>query len=149
MPLINTLKVTSSAFAFGQKIPSKYTCDGKDVNPPLHLENLPGEAISLAIVVDDPDAPARTWNHWIVWNIPVVNDIPENSMLGITGTNDFRNSTYNGPCPPSGLHRYYFKVYVLDRELSLTQADKKRKLITTMEKHVIARGELVGIYERL
>lgn len=144
----NSVKVTSPAFDFGQRIPMKYTCNGQDVNPPLQLRNIPGEAISLAIIVDDPDAPARTWNHWIAWNIPVVNEISEESTLGVSGTNDFRNRGYNGPCPPSGMHRYYFKVYALDDKLSLKPTDKKRKLLNTMKGHIISKGELVGIYSQ-
>lgn len=123
-----SLKVSSPAFDFGQKIPVKYTCDGKDVNPPLHIENIPGEAISLVVIVDDPDAPARTWNHWIAWNVPVVSDIPEDTVLGVSGVNDFRKRGYNGPCPPYGTHRYCFKDYAINQDLRLAPTEKKRKL---------------------
>jgi len=141
-----TLKVTSSAFAFGQKIPAKYTCEGTNINPPLHIEKIPGEAIELAVIVDDIDAPARTWNHWLAWNIPVTKDIPENAQMGIVGTNDFRNNQYNGPCPSTGSHRYYFKIYALDRHLKLEPSDKKRKLLTEIQGHILAKGELIGLY---
>ena len=145
---MDTLKVTSPAFAFGYNIPTKYTCDGQDVNPPLHIQKIPGEAISLAVLLDDPDAPARTWNHWLVWNIPVTKDIHENSFVGVTGQSDFRNNKYNGPCPTSGTHRYYFKVYALDSTLDLLVSDKKRKLLHKMKGHILAKGELVGLYRR-
>ncbi len=142
------LKVTSPAFAFGHRIPERYTCDGADINPPIHIEKIPGETIGLAIMVDDVDAPARTWNHWVAWNIPAVKEIPENSELGVIGTNDFRNNKYNGPCPVSGTHRYYFKVYALDLHLNLETCDKKRKVLTAIQGHILAKGELIGIYGR-
>lgn len=143
-----SLKVSSPAFEFGQQIPQKYTCDGKDVNPPLHIENIPGEAISLVVIVDDPDAPARTWNHWIAWNIPVVSDIPEGTSLGVSGVNDFRKEGYNGPCPPYGVHRYYYKVYAINQDLRLKRSEKKRKLLNTIKNSILAKGELVGLYGR-
>jgi Raf kinase inhibitor-like YbhB/YbcL family protein len=146
---MTTLKVMSPGFGFGQMIPVKYTCDGANVSPPLHIENVPGETNSLAIIMDDPDAPSRTWNHWLVWNIPFTNDIAENDPVGVVGLNDFRRNRYNGPCPTSGTHRFYFKIYALNTELNLKISTKKKKLLMEMRRYVIAKGELVGIYKRL
>ena len=108
-----TLKLTSPAFANNQMIPQKYSCKGEDINPPLKIEGVPKNTKSLLLIVDDPDAPVGNWNHWIVWNIPpetsVIgeNSVPQNAVLGM---NDFRKLDYGGPCPPSGTHRYFFKI---------------------------------------
>lgn len=124
----DTLKVTSNAFAAGGKIPKKYTCDDANISPPLQIENIPPGAKSLALIVDDPDAPGGTWSHWLVWNIdPHASEIRENSVPrnGMQGTTDFGSAKYGGPCPPSGSHRYYFKVYALDTTLSLSSSAKR------------------------
>jgi len=142
------LKITSPAFQNKGFIPSKYTCDGADVNPPLNIEGLPEETKSLVLVVDDPDAPMGTWDHWIVWNIPPVERIEEKSVPGTEGINDSRKHSYAGPCPPSGTHRYFFKIYALDTKLDLNRNSRKKDVEEAMRGHIIAKGELVGLYKR-
>lgn len=148
---MSTLKLSSSAFKHNDSIPSKYTCDGADVNPPLMIENAPLGAKSLALIVDDPDAPAGNWVHWVVWNIvPTTNEIKENTVPSgaLQGINDFRRHDYGGPCPPSGTHRYFFKLYALDMMLSLGPKANKAELERAMKGHIIAQGELIGLYRR-
>ena len=140
------LLVTSPVFYNNNMIPRKYTCDGDNVNPPLYVREVPKETKSLALIVDDPDAPSGTWEHWNVWNIPPTKRIEENSVPGVEGTNDFGKHAYGGPCPPSGTHRYFFKVYALDNMLSLQVHSKKKDIEEAMKDHVLAKGELVGVY---
>jgi Raf kinase inhibitor-like YbhB/YbcL family protein len=143
------LSVNSSAFENNKVIPAKYTCDGDDVNPPLTIEGVPEGTKTLALIVDDPDAPMGTWDHWIVWNIPATTSkIAENTVPGTEGMNDFRRRSYGGPCPPSGTHRYFFKVYALDVKLDLSPTSRKRDVEKAMQGHVLAEGELVGLYRR-
>ena len=144
------MNITSSAFQEGGNIPSKFTCDGGDSSPPLRLAEIPSGAKSLALVVDDPDAPSGLFTHWIVWNIsPKTNAIAEGSApQGVQGTNDFGKSGFGGPCPPSGTHRYYFKIFALDRELNLASGTKRNQLDAAMKGHVVAQGELMGRYSR-
>jgi len=143
------LSVMSSAFENNKFIPAKYTCDGDDVNPPLAIEGVPEGTKTLALIVDDPDAPMGTWDHWIVWNIPATTSkIAENTVPGTEGMNDFRRRSYGGPCPPSGTHRYFFKVYALDVKLDLSPTSRKRDVEKAMQGHVLAKGELVGLYRR-
>lgn len=143
------LRITSTAFQNKEFIPIKYTCEGMDVNPPLHIEHIPEEAKCLALVMDDPDAPKGTYVHWVAWNIPLTHHIIENESLGIEGINDFQQHHYGGPCPPSGTHRYFFKVYALDALLDLPDHTTKVQLEKTMSKHIIAFGELIGLYKRI
>ena len=148
---MTTLRVSSPEFKNNGPIPSKYTCDGADVNPPLMIENVPSSAKSLALIVDDPDAPVGTWVHWVLWNIdPSTNAIGENALPAgaMQGLNDFRKSDYGGPCPPSGTHRYFFKLYALDIVLSLGPKTKKAELEHAMKGHIVAQGELIGLYRR-
>ena len=150
-PARSSLKVTSSAFAEGGKIPKQYTCDDSNVSPPLRIENVPASAKSLVLIVDDPDAPGRTWTHWLVWNIdPRTTEIQEKSVPpnAIQGTSDFGSANYGGPCPPSGTHRYYFKVYALDATLTLPSSTKKAALEKAMAGHIVAEGSLMGTYSR-
>ena len=142
------LKVSSTSFENDGMIPLNYTCDGINVNPPLDIEHIPEEANCLVLIVDDPDAPGGTWGHWLVWNIPVTHHIKENQIHGIEGTNDSQQQHYSGPCPPSGTHRYFFKVYALDALLNLLSNTKKLQLEKAMSEHIIAFGELVGLYKR-
>ncbi|MFQ6064543.1 MAG: YbhB/YbcL family Raf kinase inhibitor-like protein [Candidatus Bathyarchaeia archaeon] len=142
------LIITSPAFEKNGFIPSKYTCDGEDVNPPLKIKGLPKGTQSLVLIVDDPDAPMGTWDHWIVWNIPPLEKIEENSVPGVEGLNDFNRHSYGGPCPPSGTHRYFFKVYALDTKLDLDADSRKKRLERAMEGHLLAKGEIVGLYSR-
>lgn len=140
--------LTSPCFNNNQKIPQNYTCSGEDVNPELHIEDIPKEAKSLVLIVDDPDAPSGNWVHWIVWNVPIINLIKENSCPGIVGVNDFRKNSYNGPCPPSGTHRYYFKVYALDIKLDLSKNSSKKEVLNAMKNNVLAEASIVGLYQR-
>lgn len=142
------LKVTSSAFRDKEFIPAKYTCDGENISPPIHIENIPEEAKCLALIADDPDAPVGTWVHWVVWNIPVTHNLKENEVHGRQGINDFQMHKYGGPCPPSGIHCYYFKIYALNTLLDLQENTNKRQLETAMSGHIIAFGELAGLYKR-
>lgn len=143
------LIVKSSAFEPGKKIPKKYSCDGNDINPPLIVEGIPKEAKTLALIMDDPDAPNGTFDHWIVWNIPASNSkINENSVPGKEGMNSARKPSYMGPCPPNGTHRYFFKVYALDTELSLGVNSRKKDVEKAVQGHVLAKGELIGLYSR-
>ena len=144
------MKITSSAFQQGGNIPSKFTCDGANTSPPLQISDMPSEAKSLVLIVDDPDAPSGLFTHWAVWNIsPQTSAIAEGSTpKGAQGTNDFGKSGYGGPCPPSGTHRYYFKIFALDREVVLPSGAKRSELNTAMKGHVIAQGELMGRYSR-
>jgi hypothetical protein len=144
------MKITSSAFQQGGNIPSKFSCDGPNTSPPLQISDVPLEAKSLVLIVDDPDAPSGLFTHWAVWNIsPQTTTIGEGSTpKAVQGTNDFGKSGYGGPCPPSGTHRYYFKVFALDRELDLPVGAKRSQLDAAMKGHVIAQGELMGRYAR-
>ena len=145
------IKITSPAFQDNGSIPRQYTCDGKDINPPLVFVNVPKEAKSLALIVDDPDAPVGTWVHWVLWNIdPNLIEIRENSVpAGATqGKNDFRKNIYGGPCPPSGTHRYFFKVYALDTILNIKPYSTKADLENAMMGHILSDGKLVGKYKR-
>jgi Raf kinase inhibitor-like YbhB/YbcL family protein len=144
------MKITSAAFQEGGNIPSKFTCDGSDTSPPLQITGVPSNAKSLVLITDDPDAPGGLFTHWLVWNIPPQsNSIPEGSApKGVHGTNDFGKSSYKGPCPPPGTHRYSFKIFALDRELDLSSGAKRSQVDAAMKGHVIAQGELVGRYAR-
>jgi hypothetical protein len=142
------LEIFSPAFRVSEMIPARYTCDGMNINPPIEIRNLPLEARSLTLIVEDPDAPKGTWVHWVVWNIPVRQHIKENSVPGIEGVNDFKLHHYGGPCPPSGTHRYYFKVYALDTMLDIPHTSNKEQLEKGMSEHILAFGELMGIYKR-
>ena len=145
------MKITSSVFQEGGNIPSKFTCDGADVNPALRFEGAPAESKSLLLIVDDPDAPVGLFTHWLVWNIdPKTSEIAENSAPGgaVQGTNDFPKKGYGGPCPPSGTHRYYFKIFALDQSLDLKPGAKRAEVDAAMRGHVIAQGELMGRYSR-
>jgi Raf kinase inhibitor-like YbhB/YbcL family protein len=143
------LSLKSPAFEPNKLIPKKYTCDGENINPPLTIEGIPKETKTLALVVDDPDAPSGTFDHWIVWNIPTsTSKIGENSVPGVEGMNSAKERSYFGPCPPSGTHRYFFKVYALDAELSLGANSKKKDVEKAMQGHILAKGELIGLYNR-
>ena len=145
------MKLTSPAFQHQQRIPAKYTCDGQDISPPLHIAEAPEAAESLVLIMDDPDAPSGTWVHWTVWNMdPKTSEIGENSGPpgAAQGMTDFHRPGYGGPCPPSGTHRYFFKLYALDTKLNLPAKTDKSALEKAMEGHILARAELVGLYSR-
>lgn len=143
------LKVSSAAFQNEGLIPVKYTCDGRNINPPINIEHIPKETKCLALIVDDKDAPAGSWAHWLAWNIPVTHRIKENEIHGKEGVNDFQRKHYDGPCHLSGTHRYSFKVYALDTLLSLPANTKKEQLEKAMSEYIIAFGELTGLYNRM
>ena len=148
------MKITSPAFQHEGKIPSKYTCDGENINPPLEFSDVPN-AKSLALIMEDPDVPKQIrqdgmWNHWIVFNIPPnTKGVAENSQpkgtAGITTSGKLR---YGGPCPPDREHRYYFKLYALDTILNLPEASTKEQVQTAMKEHIIAEAVLMGKYQR-
>jgi len=150
------IKVKSTAFEEGGMIPKPHTCDGTDISPPLAWTGVPEATKSIALICDDPDAPMGTWVHWVVFNLPpdtkeLPENVPSQKRLGngaIHGINDFRKIGYGGPCPPSGIHRYYFKVYALDTEINLKPGIKKGKLLKAMKGHILAEGQLMGKYSR-
>jgi Raf kinase inhibitor-like YbhB/YbcL family protein len=150
------ITVTSAAFGEGDMIPRQYTCDGKDVSPPVSWSGVPEGTKSLALICDDPDAPMGTWVHWVLFNLPGNADgLPEALPGSKTldngarhGKNDFRRFGYGGPCPPGGTHRYYFKVYALDTLLDLEPGISKQDLLKAMDGHVLAEGQLMGRYQR-
>jgi len=142
------LKIQSSAFSHGGYIPPRYTCEGENVNPPLEVTDLPKDTKSLALIVEDPDAPRGVYDHWVVWNIPPNERIGENTRPGVSGKNSFGKAGYGGPCPPSGSHRYFFKVYALDGDLSIQAGSDKKTLQEAMKDHVLGSGELMGHYQK-
>jgi Raf kinase inhibitor-like YbhB/YbcL family protein len=143
------LTVKSPAFSHNQPIPEKYTCDGKAINPPLIIEGTPKEAKTLALIFEDPDAVSGTFDHWVVWNIPAATGrIEENSVPGVEGLNSGGEIGYYPPCPPYGTHRYIFKVYALDVLLRLNADSGKRDVEKAMRGHILAKGELIGLYRR-
>ena len=149
--LILSMKISSPVFENNQYIPAKYTCDGQNVNPPLKIEGMPENAQSLVLIVDDPDAPSGRWIHWLVWNIsPEITEIRENEVPSgsLQGKNDFGNLNYGGPCPPSRTHRYYFKVFALDKKLDLPEGANVKELETAIENHILAKAELIGLYQK-
>ena len=150
------LKIISAAFKEGQPIPRSYTCSGVNVSPPLEWSGMPANARTVAIVCEDPDAPSGTWVHWVLYNLPadnigLVENLPATENLvagGFQGTNDFQKIGYGGPCPPSGTHRYFFKIYGVDGELPLKAGATKAELEKAMEGHVVAQAQLMGTYRR-
>ncbi len=150
------MELKSKAFESGGMIPAKYTCDGEDISPPLQWSDPPVGTKSLALISDDPDAPVGTWVHWVVWNIPpsarsLDEKLPKKESLPDgtrQGTTDFRRIGYGGPCPPSGAHRYFFKLYALDTTLNLPGSTTKKDLEREMQRHILGQAELVGKYRR-
>ena len=143
------LVVKSPSFQPNTPIPKKYSCDGENMNPPLTIEGVPKESKSLALIVDDPDAPRGTFDHWVVWDIPPsTTKIAEHSVPGTEGLNGARQKGFMGPCPPSGTHRYFFKVYALDTALKLGAKTTKRDLEKAIQNHILGKGELIGLYHR-
>lgn len=138
----------SLAFANKGHIPSKYTCERENVNPPLEFNHLPTGTKSIAIIVEDHDAPKGIFDHWIVWNIQPNEVIDEKYKAGIAGRNSFGNNRYDGPCPPSGVHRYFFKAFALDKQLDLPAGSKKDELMQAMHGHIIGNAELLGLYSK-
>ncbi len=147
----DTMELISTAFSHGEAIPKKYSCDGEDINPPLQISDIPAGTETLALVVDDPDAPGGTFDHWIAWNIdPETTEITENSVPegAVQGKNDFGNVEYGGPCPPGEEHRYFFKLYALDTELELDKGSTKQDFLEAAEGHILQNAELMATYDR-
>jgi Raf kinase inhibitor-like YbhB/YbcL family protein len=149
----NGMNITSAAFQHQQRIPRKYTCDGQNINPPLVFVDVPQAASSLALLVDDPDAPRGTWVHWLVYNIPpAVREVKERSVPrdGVEGMTSAGKPGYAGPCPPAGTHRYCFKLYALDAMLEFDRPQRadSKVLEERMKDHLLEQTELVGLYSR-
>ena len=142
------LLVQSSAFSHNGHIPSKYTCEGENINPPIEIGDVPDDTKALALIVEDPDAPSGVFTHWVVWNILPSDTIEEKTRAGISGMNDFHKTGYGGPCPPSGTHRYYFRVYALDKMLRISAGESKNALLEGMQGHILAFGEIMGRYRK-
>ena len=149
-----TLTVVSAAFVMGATIPPKFACDG--ISPPLSWAEVPAGTQSIAVLCDDPDAPAGDWVHWVIFNLPPDTKIDEGVPKGVKlpngatqGINDYGENGYDGPCPPPGRpHRYFYKVYALDAKLALTPKARKADLLKAMEGHILAKGELMGKFRR-
>jgi Raf kinase inhibitor-like YbhB/YbcL family protein len=147
-----TFELTSSAFAQKQSIPSQYTCDGDDMSPPLRWNDPPAGTQSIALIMDDPDAPGLTWVHWVLFNLPAdLRELPEHATApadSMDGKNGWGRTGYGGPCPPSGTHRYFFKLYALDTKLNLPAGATKDQLLKAMRDHILGQAELIGTYTR-
>lgn len=142
---------TSPVFQQGKPIPPKYSCKGENISPALTWQGAPENTASFVLIMDDPDAPKGTWVHWVIYNLPDdVHHLSENaniaSLGGIEGNNSWSKATYGGPCPPSGMHRYFFKLYALDGMLALPTGANKEQVLQAMKGHVLARAELMGTF---
>ena len=145
------MKIESIAFKENENIPREYTCQGDNVNPPLNFSDIPKGTKSIALIVDDPDAPSGVWAHWLVWNMnPTSDGVGENSVPkgGIQGPNGRGANKYQGPCPPSGVHRYYFKLFALNKELNISTTTDKTGLENAMDGAIIEQSLFIGLYER-
>lgn len=144
------MNIETVAFEQGKPIPQKFTCQGEDISPEFTLHDVPSNAKSLVLIMDDPDAPSGTFDHWVAWNIPAdTKKLKEGVALSQQGKNSFGKLGYNGPCPPSGkAHRYFFKLYALDSLLTLPAGSSKKQVEKAMEGHIIGKSELVGTYQR-
>ena len=147
---VEKMKLTSPAFENSREIPSEYTCDGANILPELNIQEVPENTKSLALIMDDPDAPGGTWVHWVVWSIPsdTMTIAKGTEPKGTQGTTSFGKPGYGGPCPPSGTHRYFFRLYALDTVLDLKEGSKKEALEAAMDGHIIEKTELMGTYKR-
>ncbi|MDQ3047726.1 MAG: YbhB/YbcL family Raf kinase inhibitor-like protein [Bacteroidota bacterium] len=144
----SSLRITSPAFVHEGMIPAEYTCEGKNINPEIHINEIPPETKSLVLIMEDPDSKKGVIDHWIMWNIPVQNIISKNSSAGNLGMNSSGQLNYKGPCPPEGTHRYFFKVYALDDMLDVKDGAKKETVEAAMNDKIVASGELVGVYKK-
>jgi len=142
--------VVSSAFKNGGVIPTRFTCDGKNISPEISISNVPKEAQSFVVIMDDPDAPSGTWTHWSVFNIPPTTKVLHEGKepIGRAGTNSWGKTGYRGPCPPKGEHRYFFRVYALNKTLPLNVGSSRGDILTAMKGSVLATAELIGRYKR-
>ena len=152
IPSEHAMKLSSPDFSDGGNIPERFTCEGKDVSPTLTIDGVPKEAKSLVLIVDDPDAPAGNFTHWLMWNIvPTPTEIVGNKppLHAVQGVNDFGKSKYSGPCPPpGGVHRYYFRLYALDASVGLPPKSKRNVVDSAMKGHIIAEATLMGRYAK-
>ncbi len=145
----SSMNISSPEFKNNEPIPVKFTCQGSGINPQLEISGVPAEAKNLALIVDDPDATVGTFTHWLIWNIdPKTSTINENSAPGIQGANGRKENKYTGPCPPSGTHRYFFKLFALDSMLDLKEGASKAELESELAKHTLEQAELVGTYKK-
>src|SRR3989338_10772723 len=143
------MTLSTTAFSDGEAIPSSFTCMGRNIAPPLSISDVPAQTKSLSLIMDDPDAPSGMFVHWVVWNIPPgIKELGHGIKAGIHGMTDFGRIGYGGPCPPSGKHRYYFKLYALDCMLQLSEHAGKRELEQAMKGHILAQAQLMGTYTR-
>ena len=143
------MRLTSTAFEHEGDIPARFTCDGEDISPALSIEGLPAETVSLVLVMDDPDAPVGTWDHWVEYDIEPLTEIPEAvETLGTPGVNSWDRTGYGGPCPPSGTHRYFFAVYALDTTLGWEPGAAKVSVLGEIHDHILAEATLLGFYSR-
>jgi hypothetical protein len=150
------MQIVSPAFKNQELIPSKYTCDGANISPPIQWEQVPAGAQSLALIMEDPDAPSGTFFHWVLYDLPpsltgLPEKVPSDKTLangGKQGTNSYKKIGYGGPCPPNGTHRYYFKLYALDTKLNLDSGMTRDDLLKSIKGHILAEVELIGKYKR-
>jgi Raf kinase inhibitor-like YbhB/YbcL family protein len=142
------ISVKSPAFDQGGQIPKKYSCEGENINPPLEISGFPGHTQSLALILEDPDAVKGIFYHWVVWNIPPTESISENSSPGITGSNSSGTEEYTGPCPPTGSHRYYFRIFALDTLLDISAGSDKNTLEEAMQGHQLSTGEIMAHFRK-
>jgi len=147
--LQTSLTVTSPDFQEGKMIPEKFTCEGDNTNPAFGIDNIPKETVSMAIIMDDPDAHNGGFDHWVQFNILPGASITKNTSLGIKGANGKGTNGYTGPCPPTGEHHYHFKIYALDKMLNLKEVATKKAVLSAMQGHVLASGEIVGLYSKI
>jgi Raf kinase inhibitor-like YbhB/YbcL family protein len=141
------MDITSPAFAHGEPIPARYSCEGKNVSPHLDISNLPEGTVSLTLIMDDPDAPGGTWDHWIAYDVgPVVAIDEGDHAVGTGGLNSWKETGYGGPCPPSGVHRYFFKLFALDAELGIGAGATKTDVLNAMEGHILSDATLLGTF---
>lgn len=142
------MTITSAAFQNEGRIPAVYTCEGDGINPPLDIKHIPHETQSLALIMEDPDAPNGTFDHWVVWNIPNKQFIEEGTNPGINGLNSGGKTGYYPPCPPSGEHRYFFYLFALDTMLDITPGSDKETLLEAMENHILGKAGLMGRFQK-
>jgi len=148
------MELTSSAFKHNSDMPARYTCQGANVSPPLAIAGAPENAVSFVLIMDDPDAPdpkapTMVWDHWVVWNIPKeTKEISEDTTPGVEGRNSWGTGDYGGPCPPIGKHRYFFKLYAVDKMLTLSPDADKRDVLAAIKNHTLAHTELIGLYQK-
>lgn len=145
------MQLTSPVFKNNGFIPSKYTCDGENISPPLSVAGIPSKTKSLALIVDDPDSPSGTWTHWLIWNINAnITEIPENffSSDSIEGTTSWGKPGYSGPCPHSGTHRYFFKIFALDSKLNIPSSSLVSDFLEASQNHIIDQDQIIGRYSK-